>query len=87
VRGLATFQEGHRYADYVPGVDAKAAYGIAALVAGGAIAAKTGLLKGLLVALLASKKLVIAGIVRALALGRAFFGRLGGRGSSDPGGR
>jgi uncharacterized membrane-anchored protein len=59
-----TFNEGERYAEFKPG-DKVAAYGLAALVAGGAAAAaaKTGLLKGLwkflavgAVALLASVK-------------------------------
>ena len=79
IRAVATFTEGNRYGDYVAGVDTKAAYGIAALVAGGAIAAKTGLLKGLLVALLASKKFVLIGIVAAVGAVRAFWGRLTGR--------
>src|SRR2546426_2131137 len=35
--------EGHRYADFVPGTDKVAEYGIAALIAGG-VAAKAGLL-------------------------------------------
>src|SRR5271165_7381451 len=58
------FQEGNRYADFKQGTDKVATYGIAALVAGG-IAAKAGLLKGLWVAILALKKLII---ITALAL-------------------
>lgn len=85
VRASATFNEGHRYADYTPGVDKKAAYGIAALIGGGAIAAKTGLFKGLLVALLASKKLLIVGFVAVVGAFRAFWGRLTGSArASDP---
>lgn len=62
ILNMVNFNEGHRYADYTPGSDKIAAYGLAALVAGG-IAAKTGLLKGLLVALLAMKKFLIIAVV------------------------
>jgi uncharacterized membrane-anchored protein len=55
------FNEGHRYADYDPSTDHMAEYGIAALIAGG-VAAKTGLLKGLWVAILAFKKFIIIGV-------------------------
>lgn len=82
VRTLASFEPGHTYTDYVAGVDEKAAYGIGALVAGGALAAgaKAGVFKGLLVLLLAGKKFVIAGVVALLAGARAFFGK---KGTSD----
>jgi len=56
------FKPGKRYEEYVEGVDKKAAYGVAALVAGG-VAAKTGLLKGLWLALLAGKKFFVVGAV------------------------
>lgn len=56
-----TFNEGHRYADFDEKTDDVAAYGIAALVAGG-IAAKAGLLKGLLTFLAASWKLIAVGV-------------------------
>ncbi len=79
VRGLATFEPGHRYDDYEPGLDPKAAYGLAALVAGGAVAAKTGAFKGLLMLLLASKKLVVAGVVGLVGLARAGWSRVVGR--------
>ena len=65
------FKEGQRYADFKPGADKIAAYGIAGLVAGG-LMAKAGLFKGLLVALLAAKKLVIVGL---MAIG-AFISKL-----------
>ena len=58
---FAEFNDGHRYADFQPGSDHVAEYGIAALVAGG-IAAKAGLFKGLLALLLAGKKLLIVGV-------------------------
>ncbi|MGH9940273.1 MAG: DUF2167 domain-containing protein, partial [Blastocatellia bacterium] len=41
------FNEGHRYGDYVAGVDKVAAYGIGGLIAG-KLAAKAGLFKLLL---------------------------------------
>ncbi len=61
---MVDFNEGHRYADYKPGTDKVATYGLAALVAGG-IAAKTGLLKGLLLGIVAMKKFIIIGLVAA----------------------
>jgi uncharacterized membrane-anchored protein len=61
-----TFNEGERYAEFKPG-DKVAAYGLAALVAGGAAAAaaKSGLLKGLWKFLLVGGAALLAG-VRAL---------------------
>ena len=58
------FNEGHRYADYLPGTDKAAAYGIGGLILGTA-AAKAGFFKLIWVALLASKKLLLAGLVAA----------------------
>lgn len=58
------FKQGNRYADFNPDMDKLAGYGLAALVAGG-IAAKTGLLAKIGIALLAAKKfivLIVAGI-------------------------
>lgn len=74
--GLAEFSAGHRYEEFDPSTDRAAAYGLAGLVAGGIIASKTGLLKGILVALLASKKLVIAGVVGLGAMAKGYFGRV-----------
>ena len=65
---MVDFQEGHRYADFKPGTDKVATYGIAALIAGG-IALKAGLLKGLWIGILALKKFIILGF---LALSRYF---------------
>jgi len=56
------FNPGHRYADFDSTTDRVAEYGLAALVLGG-VAAKTGLLKGLFVGLLAAKKFVILGLL------------------------
>ena len=56
-----SFNPGNRYADFDSSTDKVAAYGIAALVAGG-IAAKAGLFKGLWLAILAFKKFIILGL-------------------------
>ena len=68
------FNPGHRYADFNPSSDKVAEYGLAALVAGG-VAAKMGLFKGLWVALLGAKKLVIVGVVAIAAWFRKIFKR------------
>jgi uncharacterized membrane-anchored protein len=73
VLNFVEFTNGNRYTDYKDG-DKTAAYGIAALVAGG-VAAKTGLLKGIFLALLAAKKFVIIGIVALFAAVKGFLGR------------
>lgn len=67
---MVSFTDGHRYADYKDG-DPVAAYGLAALVAGG-VAAKAGLFKGLLALLAASWKIVAVAVV---AIG-AFLARI-----------
>lgn len=65
---VASFTEGNRYADFNEDTDKLSSLGIAALVGGGvAAAAKTGLLKGLFVALLAMKKFVVVGLLAAFA--------------------
>lgn len=83
ILGMVDFKEGSRYADFDPKVDKVAKYGIATLVAGGALAAaaKLGLLKGLWIFILAAKKFVIIAIV-AIA---AFFKKLFKRGGGSPG--
>lgn len=58
---MADFDAGQRYTDYNPSTDKAAAYGIAALVAGG-IAAKAGLFAKLGVLLLAFKKFIVLGV-------------------------
>jgi uncharacterized membrane-anchored protein len=58
---MVSFSEGNRYADFKEG-DQTAAYGVAALIAGGA-AAKAGLFKGLIALLLASWKFIAIGAV------------------------
>ena len=74
ILAMVDFNEGHRYADYTPGTDKLAKYGLAALVAG-TVATKTGLLKGLFVAILAMKKFVIIGGIAIIAFVAKLFGR------------
>jgi len=74
VIGFVEFNEGHRYAAFMPGNDKVAEYGIAALVAGG-LAAKAGLFKVLLGALIALKKLIIVGLAAGAAFLRKLFRR------------
>jgi uncharacterized membrane-anchored protein len=66
ILAMVDFNEGHRYADYKPGSDKVASYGLAAIVAGG-LAAKTGLFKGLIAAIIALKKFVIIGVLAIFA--------------------
>lgn len=75
----ASFDPGHRYADYQPGTDKVAAYGLAALVAGG-IAAKSGMLTKLIALLLAGKKLAIPAVIALVAGVRGLLKR----GKSNP---
>lgn len=72
---MTKFNPGHSYAEYDPATDKKAAYGIAGLIAGGAIAAKTGLFKGIFVALMAAKKFVILGVIAVAGFLKKLFGR------------
>lgn len=71
---VVEFNSGHRYAEYQPGTDKAAAYGVAGLVAG-AVAAKAGLFKGLIALLLAAKKLIVALAIGGFAAVRRFFSR------------
>lgn len=68
------FNPGLRYADYQPGTDQVAAYGLAALVAGG-VAAKSGLLTKLFALVLAGKKIVVPALVGAFVAARAWLRR------------
>lgn len=77
ILGMVDFKEGSRYADFDPKVDKVAEYGIATLVAGGALAAaaKLGLLKGLWIFILAAKKFIIIGVVAVVAFIKKMFNR------------
>ena len=68
------FNEGHRYADFLPGKDKAATYGLAGLIVG-ATAAKAGFFKMLWVGILAFKKVIVVGLI---ALGAALKRLLGG---------
>jgi uncharacterized membrane-anchored protein len=68
------FTDGNRYADFSPGSDKVATYGLAGLVAGGVLA-KTGVLKGLLAALIAGKKFVVVGAIALFAFVKKLFGK------------
>jgi uncharacterized membrane-anchored protein len=70
ILSMVSFNQGNTYAEFNPSVDQAAAYGIAGLIAGGLLT-KVGFFKGLIVLLLASKKLVGVGIL-------ALFGGLWG---------
>jgi len=74
ILGFAEFTAGNRYEEFDASVDHTAEYGLAALVAGG-VAAKTGVFKGLLLMLLASKKFVVMGFVALMAGIKSFFGK------------
>ena len=77
------FQDGHRYADYNSSTDKTATYGLAALVAGG-IAAKAGLFKGLWIALLAFKKVILLALVAMAGSIKKFFAWIRGRNVAPP---
>jgi uncharacterized membrane-anchored protein len=68
ILSMVSFNQGNLYKEFNPSIDEAAAYGIAGLIAGGVLT-KTGFFKGLLVLLLASKKvgaLAIFGMFAAL---------------------
>jgi uncharacterized membrane-anchored protein len=73
VLAFTNFDQGNRYSDFNISTDKVAAYGLAALVAGG-VAAKVGLLAKLGVLLLALKKFVILGAVAVAGFFRKLFG-------------
>ncbi|MBI3439841.1 MAG: DUF2167 domain-containing protein [Proteobacteria bacterium] len=79
VMAIPEFTPGNRYADYQSGTDPRAAYGIAGLIAGGAIAAvaqKTGLLA---IILLAAKKFIVLILAGLAAIGGAIRRMFSGR--------
>jgi uncharacterized membrane-anchored protein len=78
---MVDFQPGNTYADFNPHIDKVAQYGIAALIAGGAVgvAAKVGLFKLLIPVLLALKKFLIIIIVAGVALIKKLVGAIKGR--------
>jgi uncharacterized membrane-anchored protein len=87
ILGMVDFKDGSRYADFDPKTDKVAKYGIAALVAGGALAAaaKFGLLKVIWIAILGLKKFIIIGVIAVVAFFKKMFNRSGSSGGSSPG--
>ncbi len=83
VVALSDFTAGNRYADFNADTDQVAAYGLAALVAGG-VAAKTGLLAKLLALLVAMKKFVVLIVIGAAALAAKLFKRKPSAGGANP---
>jgi uncharacterized membrane-anchored protein len=67
------FNEGHRYADYLPGTDKAAAYGIGGLILG-SVAAKAGFFKLLWVGILAFKKVLVAAVFALVAFLKRLLG-------------
>ena len=86
ILGMVDFKEGNRYADFDPKVDKVATYGLAALVAGGALAAaaKLGFLKVLWIGIVAAKKLIIVGVVAIVAFFKKLFKRGGNSSNGTP---
>lgn len=74
ILAFTNFTDSNRYADYDPGTDKLAKYGLAALVAGG-IAGKAGLFAKLGLVLLAAKKFIVVGVLVAAGFVRKLFNR------------
>ena len=74
VLAFTEFNPGYGYADFDPKVDKTAAYGLAALVAGG-VAAKAGLFAKLFALLIAGKKIIAVVVIGLIALLRKVFAR------------
>ena len=81
---MVDFQTGNTYADFDPKVDKIAKYGLATLIAGGALgaAAKLGLFKLFWPALLAAKKFIVLGVVGLAALFKKLTSRFSGKNST-----
>jgi uncharacterized membrane-anchored protein len=73
VLAFTNFTDGNRYTDFNASTDKVAAYGLAALVAGG-IAAKAGLFAKLGIMLLALKKFIVIGLVAVAGFFKKLFG-------------
>ena len=74
VLAYTEFSPGNGYADFDPDIDKTAAYGLAALVAGGA-AAKAGLFAKLIAVAIALKKFLVLAVVAVFAAVRKLFAR------------
>jgi uncharacterized membrane-anchored protein len=73
VLAFTNFSDGNKYTDFNASTDKVAAYGLAALVAGG-IAAKAGLFAKIGIMLLALKKFIVIGLVAVAGFFRKLFG-------------
>jgi uncharacterized membrane-anchored protein len=73
---FSEFTAGNRYADYRPGKDRSSGYGIAAVVAGTAFAAKAAGSKGFVAVLLAAKKLLLVIAVAIAGFFKAMWSRI-----------
>jgi len=84
ILAMVDFQPGNAYADFDPKIDKVAEYGLAGLIAGGALAgaAKLGLLKGLWVGILALKKFILIGIIAIAAGFKKMMARFSGKSST-----
>lgn len=88
VISMVDFQAGNQYTDFDPKIDKIAEYGLATLVAGGALgaAAKLGLLaamwKFLLAGALALKKVIILAVVAIVAGFKKIMGKFSGKSST-----
>lgn len=74
VLDMVQFNEGHRYADFKPGMDKVAVYGIGALIAG-KLAVKAGFFKVILAGLIAAKKLVAVAFAALLGFVKKLFSK------------
>ena len=72
VLAFTDFNPGYGYAEFDPSIDKTAAYGLAALVAGG-LAAKAGLFAKLFAVLIAAKKGIALLVIGVIAAIRKFF--------------
>lgn len=68
------FKEGHRYVDFDPKTDKKAAFGLAGLIGGGLVLAKVGGFKYIIGILLAAKKFLVIGAVAVIGFFKRIFG-------------
>lgn len=89
ILAMVDFQPGNTYADFDPKVDKVAEYGLAALVAGGALAgaAKLGLFgllwKYIIVAVFALKKAIILVVVAVIAGVKKLWSKFSGKSNTD----
>jgi len=74
VLAAVSFNEGHRYTDYLPGKDKAATYGVAGLIAGATVA-KAGFFKAIWIGLLAFKKVLAGAAVAFFAMLKRVFSR------------